>query len=298
MAIVGPTASGKSDLAVRVAKLLYRQGYAGQGEIISADSRQVYKGLDIGTGKVMLKDNLYKGVRHHLIDVASPKGQFSVDRYLKLGNKAIKEILKRGNTPIICGGTGLYVDALLYGANYPEVKPNKELRMKLEKESTEELYKKLEELDTERASSIDRHNRRRLVRAIEIVTALGKVPPLSERKLIYPTLKIGVKIEMDELTKKIHKRLVTRVKQGLIKEVEDLHTGGLSWKRLEDLGLEYRWVAYFLHKKIERKTMLENLEKDIVAYAKRQMTWFKRDKEINWIESYAQIVSLLATTNL
>lgn len=284
--ILGPTASGKSELAAQLAKKF-------NGEIISADSRQVYMGLNIGTGKVPMDNSktksqnyYYKKVRHHLIDVVSPKRQFSVAMFQKLGQKALQDIFRRGKLPIICGGTGFYIDALIYNYSLPAVLPQEALRRDLEKETTEALFEKLRKKDPKRARDIDRNNRRRLIRALEIVITTGSsVPPISERESIYSVLKIGIKKEPGSLRKLIAKRLRTRILGGMIEEVERLHDDGLSWKRMEELGLEYRYVSRFLQGLITRERMLESLEKEIWHYAKRQMTWFKKDKETCWFRT-------------
>ncbi|MEK7086778.1 MAG: tRNA (adenosine(37)-N6)-dimethylallyltransferase MiaA, partial [Patescibacteria group bacterium] len=164
--VLGPTASGKSDLAVKIAK---KYG----GEIISADSRQIYKGLNIGSGKITKKE--MRDIPHYLLDVASPKRTFTVAKYQELARRKIQEIWKRDNLPIICGGTGFYIDAVLNNCLLPEIKPDWELRKKLEKKSTEELFSNLKKLDPRRAKNIDRHNKRRLVRALEIIATLGQV---------------------------------------------------------------------------------------------------------------------------
>lgn len=182
IAIVGPTASGKTALSIFLAK-------AHDGEVISADSRQVYRGLDLGTGKVTAEE--MNGIPHHLLDVADPKERFSVSDFQKLGRAAIEDILSRGKLPIICGGTGLYVDTLLNNTALPEVPPNEELRKELEQLPTEKLFTRLEGLDPERAADIDRHNPVRLVRAIEVAEALGKVPK-AKTSDEYEVLKIGL----------------------------------------------------------------------------------------------------------
>lgn len=273
LVIVGPTASGKSALAVKLAKEL-------NGEVISADSRQVYKGLDIGTGKITKKE--MQGVPHHLLDVASPKRAFSVAQYQKLALKKIREIIARGQVPIICGGTGFYIKAVVDNLVLPEVKPNRKLRQELAKLPTPELFTKLQQLDPERAANIDEHNPRRLMRAIEIATALGQVPVLTSTPLPYTFEQIGISISPEQLQQNIHTRLMARVKQGLIKEVERLRESGLSWQRLDDLGLEYRFVSHYLRGKLTKTEMLEQLEIAINQYAKRQLTWFKKDKRISW----------------
>lgn len=280
LVVLGPTASGKSALAVKLAKRY-------NGEIISADSRQVYRGMDIGTGKITKKE--MDGTPHYLLDVASPKQKFTVTRYQKLAGKAIKDILKRGKLPIICGGTGLYIDALLYGWKLPEVKPNWKLRSELDKKSTEQLFDQLKKLDPKRAAGIDGRNRRRLVRALEIVIATGESSHSNILQkagiLKYDTLKIGLKLPDEELKKRIKKRLQARIKRGMVREVEKLHAQGLSWNRLDSLGLEYRWISKYLRGEITKLEMIEKLDTEIWRYAKRQMTWFKRDKNIKWISS-------------
>lgn len=278
LVILGPTASGKSDLAVQIAKKY-------KGEIISADSRQVYKGLNIGTGKIRKYE--MRGIPHYLLDVASPKKRFSVSDYKKLGEIAIDKILKKNKLPIIVGGTGLYVAALLGEMDFPEVPPNLELRVKLEGKSTPELFKILNNLDPRRAREIDKNNPRRLIRAIEIAETLGKIPRLKNRnkkRLKYNALKIGIKIKKEKLQNKINKRIKKWFKQGLIKEVESLHKRGLSWKRLDEIGLEYRIVSKYLKKEISKEEMINRMEIETCQYAKRQITWFKKDKNILWLE--------------
>lgn len=289
LVILGPTASGKSDLAVRLAKKLSPYGGA---EVISADSRQVYKGLDIGSAKITKKEMM--NIPHHLLDIASPKRVFTASQYQKLGEKAINKITKKGKLPIICGGTGFYIDTLVYNLNLPEVPPQKQLRKKLEKETAEFLFKKLKKLDPRRAKTIDPNNKRRLIRALEIVLTTKKpVAPISfSKKKQYDVLRIGIKKDPKELKKIIHKRLVKRISQGMIKEVQNLHDSGLSWNRLDDLGLEYRYVSRYLRGIISKKEMMELIEKESWQYAKRQTTWFKREKDIIWISSPQKAFSI------
>ncbi len=264
--VCGPTATGKSDYAVTLAKKI-------NGEIISADSRQVYKGLNIGSGKITKRE--MKGVPHYLLDVANPKRVFSVMQYQRLATRAIKDILKRGKTPLICGGTGFYIDAVVYGQTLPAVKPNAILRKQLDKLSTQELAEKLQTLDTERYENIDIHNRVRLIRAIEIATILGSVPKLT-RATQYDVEWIYLDFPDDVLKDRIHTRLLKRMKTGMVAEVTRLHDEGISWKRLESLGLEYRYLALFLQNKLSKTDMLTQLEMAIWHYAKRQRTWFKK----------------------
>ena len=271
--IVGPTASGKSDLAVKIAKKY-------NGEIISADSRQVYKGLDIGSGKIAKEE--MEGVEHYLTDVTHPETTFSVQDFKILATKAIEDIKNMGKIPIIVGGTGFYIDVLVTDVSLPEVPPNLELRQKLETLSTSELVKMLEQADKDRSQTIDKNNRIRLVRAIEIATALGSVPKIIHHQK-YDPIFIGIQWPKEVLNQRIYDRLMKRLHQGLIEEVQKLHNDGLSWERLFSLGLEYRYVSLYLQGKMNKEEMIEKLSTAIKQYSKRQMTWFKRNKKINWV---------------
>lgn len=276
--ILGQTSTGKSDFAVEIAKQT-------NGEIISADSRQVYKGMNLGTGKITKKE--MRGVPHHLLDVTSPSKIFSVTNFQKLANKEIKKIIKKNKIPIICGGTGFYIDTVINGVTFPEVPPNKKLREELYQLDAIALVRYLEKLDPERLKTIDKNNKVRLVRAIEIAKALGKVPSLSPRSDLgerdFDVLKIGLTVPDEVLKARIKTRLLARIKKGMVKEVENLHKDGLSWKRMNDLGLEYRYVSLYLQNKIAKDEMIEKLNTEIWHYAKRQKTWFKRDQNIIWI---------------
>ncbi|MBL7142083.1 MAG: tRNA (adenosine(37)-N6)-dimethylallyltransferase MiaA [Candidatus Pacebacteria bacterium] len=283
--ILGPTASGKSDLAVKIARKI-------KAEVISADSRQVYKGMDIGSGKITKKE--MKGIPHHLLNVASPKKRFTVSQYQILAKKAINKVLKKGKIPILCGGSGFYIQAVIDGIAIPEVKPDYTLRIKLEKFTTEELFKELKKLDKERAKNIDKNNRRRLIRALEIAIKTKKpIPSLKKNPLAYPVLIIGIQKEKEELKKLIQKRLSKRLKQGMIEETKKLHKSGISWQRLEEFGLEYRFIAQYLQNKINYEEVVERIQKESEQFVKRQMTWFKRDKRINWIKNYSEVEKLI-----
>jgi len=272
--ILGQTSTGKSDFAVEIAKKV-------DGEIISADSRQVYKGMDLGTGKITKKE--MRGIPHHLLYVVNPKKVFSVSDFQKEAYKKIKEIIARGKVPIICGGTGFYIDSVINGTVLPEVPPNKKLRDTLEKKSAEQLFKMLSKLDPSRAKNIDQKNKVRLIRAIEIAKVLGSVPKVkTETK--YDTLKIGLALPDKILKERIYTRLLARMKKGMMREIKKLHGEGVSWKRMEALGLEYRYGALYLQGKLTKAEMLEKLNTEIWHFAKRQKTWFKRDKEIVWID--------------
>ncbi len=276
IAVVGPTSIGKSDYAVTLAKKI-------GGEIISADSRQVYRGLDIGSGKITKKE--MDGIQHYMLDVASPKKVFSVHDFKKKALPILLNIVARGKTPIIVGGTGFYVDALVGENVIPEVPPNKKLRKKFLAQSAEVNFKHLQKLDPKRAKTIDKHNNVRLVRAIEIATALGSVPKQKKVALPYRVLWMGLTADRDILRKRIEKRLRARLLQGMLGEVKKLRAEGVSWKRLHDLGLEYRYVALHLQGKLKIEDLEKTLADKIYQYAMRQLRWFKRNKEINWIDA-------------
>jgi len=283
--ILGLTASGKSELAIKLAKKF-------NGEIVSADSRQVYKGLNIGTAKPTKKE--MKGIPHYLLDVASPKRRFTVAQYRNLALKAINKIFKKGKLPILCGGTGFYIQAVVGGVTIPEVKPDWRLRSDLNKLGTKKLFEILKKLDPQRAKTIERKNPRRLIRAIEIVIKTKKpIPPLKLQPLPYPVLMIGIKRNKKEIQNLIRKRFLKWLKQGLIKEVANLKKSGLSFKRIEDFGIHYRVIAQYLQNKIGERKMIENSIKEIQDYAKRQITWFKRDRRIFWIRNEREAEELV-----
>lgn len=270
--ICGPTASGKTDLSILIAKKV-------DSEVVSADSRQIYKGMNIGTGKVTKQE--MKGVPHHMLDIVSPKHRYTVQDFKKHADQAIDEILLKNKVPILCGGTGFYIEAVVDNVVFPDVPPNPKLREKLGGKPTEKLLDMISKLDPKRAATLDPKNKVRIVRAIEIATTLGSVPTFKKTPQ-YRTLMIGITIPDTELRENISKRLEKRFRQGMIKEVEKLHSKGLSWKRMEELGLEYRYIARYLSGKISKKDMVEQLTFEIWHYAKRQMTWFKKDKRIEW----------------
>lgn len=284
LVILGPTATGKSDLAVFLAKKW-------NGEVISADSRQVYKGLNIGTGKITKKEML--GIPHYLLDVSTPIKVFSVSLWKEKTIKTIEQILKKGKLPIICGGTGFYISSVVNCVSLPEVPPNYRLRKNLEKKSSDELFNILKKLDPKRAENIDSKNKVRIIRAIEIARALGKVPKIQKEESPYNFIQIGLDLEDNKLKERIKIRLKKRMSMGMVAEAKRLHKEGLSYKRMRELGLEYRFLADFLEKKHPLKTssgitrmkekMLSGLEKEIWQYVKRQRTWFKRDKNIKWL---------------
>lgn len=286
LVVCGPTATGKSDLAVLLARQL-------GGEVVSADSRQVYRGMDIGSGKIAKRE--MKGVPHHLLDVADPRrARYTVEGFVRDGGAAIDGILSRGKLPIVCGGTGFYIDALVEGVAFPDVPPNPKLRASLARESAARLMATVRKLDPKRAKALDPRNKVRLIRAIEIAKALGSVPKVRRAKR-YDALYIGLSLEREKLREKIRARLAKRIRAGMAVEVAKLKASGVSWKRLEAFGLEYRYLALYLQKKLGKYEALAKLESEIAQYARRQMQWFKRNPGIAWFApSDARSISAVA----
>lgn len=296
--ILGPTATGKSDLAVEIALKI-------NGEIISADSRQVYRGLDIGSGKITTPE--MKGIPHHLIDVIDIEGVMTADQWKNLAIQKIHDIVSKNKVPIICGGTGFYISHLLGEIKVENVPPNNELRAELEKLDNSELFKKLEVLNPEISLKIDKDNKRKLIRAIEIAefkksnvlkidssnsdtaTYSGKKENVNksiEKQDFISTfdiIKIGLDIPTEELRDKINIRLKSRLDGGMIEEVQGLLSSGASKERLFSLGLEYRYTTEYLLGVIDDKVKLfDILSAKIWQYARRQRIWWKRDKKIKW----------------
>lgn len=281
--ILGPTASGKTGLSVKLAKKF-------SGEVVSADSRQVFRSMNLGTGKVTKKEK--QGIKHHLIDVASPKTNYSVAKYQQQAYLAIDEIIEKGKIPFLVGGSPFYLYAVIDGLSFPKMKADEKLRKKLESKTPEQLLKMLQKIAPQRAKNIEVKNKRRLVRAVEIANNFGYMPEL-EKKPKYDCLILGVKKSREELRNLIHSRLLKRMGAGMAKEVEKLHQAGVSWKRLDDFGLEYRWIAKYLQGKINKREMLVKLETDINRFSKHQMTWFQKDQRIIWISKEKEAKGLI-----
>ncbi len=270
--IVGPTASGKSELAVSLAKKF-------NSEIISADSRQVYRGLDIGSGKITKEE--MQEVPHHILDITNISDIYTASDFKKDAQAAIMDIQARGKGVIICGGTGFYIQALTENLDLPAVPANPELRKELSNKTTSELFALLEKKDARRAAEIDPQNPHRLIRALEIVEALGAVP--LKKSIVDPSMIwIGINPEIEKLQERIHARLASRLENGMLAEVQKIHDAGISWERLIDLGLEYKYCALHLQSKLSYDEMTRELEKAIIAYAKRQLTWFRKNTAITW----------------
>ncbi len=298
--ILGPTASGKTSLAVKLAAKY-------KGEIISADSRQVFKGMDIGTGKD-LKEYVINGkkIPYHLIDVVNPNDEFNLARYQKLANLAIKDILLRGKLPIIAGGTGLYLQALVDGYMLDKNVPDLKTRLELEALSVAELYKKLEKIKpdfTHKLNNSDKNNPRRLIRYLEIFSAennLEKAKPAAKRKPAYDFLIIGLQQDDDEMRSRIMKRIVSRLdNEDMVGEVERLLEEGVSSERLNAFGLEYRHINWYLQDKLNYDEMIERLGLATYRFAKRQKTWFRRwekqGMKINWVKDLAEAERIFKT---
>ncbi len=271
--LVGPTASGKTALAIEIAKRF-------NGEVISADSRQVYRGLDIGSGKVTKAE--MDGVPHHLLDVSELTDTYTAADFVRDSKVAMADIISRGKIPIIAGGTFFYLDLLRGKMQTAAVEPNPTLQAELEKMSTKELSQKLIVADPGRAAIIDHSNRRRLIRSLEIIDSLGKVPAVKIIPSDYDWLVFGIEIDKEILNQRIEKRIHDRLKNGMIEEVQNLLAAGVEAKRLADFGLEYRYLTQYLLKEISYDEMVEQLFAKSRQFAKRQRTWLKRDSSIIW----------------
>lgn len=270
--ILGPTASGKSALGVALAKKF-------NGEVVSADSRQVYRGLDVGTGKITPKE--MQGIPHHLLSVSDPRKQYTVAEYAKEARRAITLIHKRGKIPFLVGGTGFYIDAVARGAIYPEIPPNRALRKTLGKLAPATLLQRLQKLDPERAKSIDQKNPRRLIRALEIIEATKKpIAPITI-SAPYHTIFLAIRRTPQALRRRIRRAIVRRIDRGLLKETKHLIRSGISRKRLADLGIEYRFAIEHLDGKISRDQLIERCVTGEWQYAKRQITWLRHYPDIH-----------------
>ena len=286
--IVGPTASGKSDLAIKLAKKF-------NGEIVSADSRQVYRGMNIGTAKPEVQRTsgisiISEGIPHYLIDIKNPDENYTVAEYKRDAIKAINKILKKKKLPILVGGTGLYIKAVIDNLNIPEVAPDLKLRNKLEKEiekyGLKYLFEKLIKLDPEAAYIVDPNNPRRIIRALEIAIKTKK-PFSAQRKIgtsLFDFIEIGIKWPKNTLDGKINKRVDLMIKNGLLEEIKNL-IKKYGQKQQSFDAIDYREIIDFLNKKTALNEATELIKKNTRNYAKRQMTWFRKDKRIRWIKN-------------
>jgi len=283
--VLGPTASGKTTLGVQLAQQL-------NGEIISADSRQVFRGMDIGTGKDLVE---YDTIPYHMIDILDPGAEFSVFAFQKCFFEAFEAISAAGKMPVLVGGTGLYLDAALRGYRMIEVPENLTLRAELNALSLKQLQQRLLSLKPEQHNQTDLDDRDRLLRAIEIATGEKEFnTSLTELPLLQPII-FGIRWERAVLRQRITTRLRQRLNEGMVEEVERLHSAGVSWERLDYYGLEYRFIAQHLQGKLNRNDMTQKLNSAIHQFAKRQETWFRRMErqgiEIHWLDGTGNLLT-------
>ncbi len=281
--ILGPTATGKTKLAVDLASKL-------NGEIISADSRQIYKGMNIGTGKDLKE---YKKTKYHLIDVVNPNTRFNVAKYKKKVLNTIKNIIKRNKVPFLVGGTGLYISSIIDNYDIPQIKPNKKTREKINKLSKKDQIKLLKKLDKKSLEFIDIDNPRRLERALEVCLNGQKFSTSRKKgKPLFNILQIGLTFPREKINKKIDQRVDKMIKTGLIKETEKIiKKYGKKSAPLQTIG--YAEIIDFLNKKTTLKKVVQLIKTHTHQFAKRQMTWFKRDKNINWIKNKTEATKLI-----
>lgn len=278
IALVGPTASGKTSLAIKLAKKF-------GGEIICVDSRTVYKGMDIGTAKPTQKEQ--SEIPHYMLDIATPDYALTVSKFKNIVVELIDEIVSRGKTPFLVGGSGLYMDAIVYGYEMPP-EGNPALRLQLEKLSNEELVEKLEKLDPKCAEKIDQKNKRRLIRAVEVCMLTGK--PFSEQKNKktpdYKTLYLGIDIPKEKLVPKISLRIDEMIHRGLVDEARILMSQyRFDLPAMSSVG--YQEIIRYLKGNISLKEAIDEIKKNTVDYARRQITWFNKNKDIIWITNYS-----------
>ena len=276
--VLGPTASGKSALGIELAQRFH-------GEIVSADSRQVYRGLDIGTAKVTPQEQAL--VKHHLLDVADPCEVYTVARFQQEAITAINDILTRGSLPLLVGGSPHYIQAVVDHLQIPHVAPQPDLRTQLEARPLADLLAQLEELDPQSAASIDRHNPRRVIRALEVCLVSGQ--PFSQQRgaadPLYRSLLLGINWPRHVLYARIDARVDERIQQGMVQETRDLLAQGVSHERLDALGLEYRYTSRLLHGEFASEAeMAQRLKYAIHDFTRRQLTWFRKDTRIVWLE--------------
>ena len=298
--IVGPTASGKSALAIKIAKKF-------NGEIISADSRQIYRGMDIGTAKPKVQGTsgisnfqfiISKKISHYLIDIKNPDENYTVAEYKQDAIKAINKILKKKKLPILVGGTGLYIKSVIDNLNIPEVAPDQKLRKKLEKEiekyGLKYVFEKLIKLDPEAAYIVDPNNPRRIIRALEVAIKTKKPFSVQRKagKPLFDFLEIGINWPKNILNKRINKRVDLMIEEGLVSEVKNLiKKYGSKQQSFDAIG--YREIINYLNKKTTLNEAKNLIKKNTRHYAKRQMTWFRKNKRIHWIRNEKETEKLV-----
>ena len=283
MVICGPTASGKTALSIELAKKI-------NGEIISSDSMQIYKDMDIGTAKPSKEE--MQGIQHYLLDFVEPSQRYSVAEFKKDAEKAIEEILQKGKTPIIVGGTGLYVDSLIYGIEYQTIEFDeqyrKQLEERVEKEGLETLYNEAKKIDPQAIEKISLNDKKRILRILEIYKATGKnktEQEIESRKngVKYDYKVFAINMDREKLYERINKRVDIMIENGLIEEVEKLLEKYKEFPTAMQ-GLGYKEVVEYLQGKVSKEEMIENIKRETRRYAKRQLTWFRKNKQTIWIE--------------
>ncbi len=281
--IAGPTASGKSALAVELAKKI-------NGEIISADSMQIYKNMNIGTAKI--SEDEMQGIRHYMLDIIEPDKRYSVSDFKKDAENYIEKIIKEGKTPIICGGTGLYINSLIYGINFQEEKIDQKYRDKLNKIADdgelEKLYNEALKIDPEATKKISKNDKKRIIRILEIYHTTGKTKTQQEieskkGEIKYNYIVFTINMKRELLYERINKRVDQMIKNGLIEEVADIIKKYKTFPTAMQ-GLGYKEVVEFLNGNINKELMIEKIKMETRRYAKRQLTWFRKNKDIIWID--------------
>ena len=283
--VVGPTASGKTSLGIKIAKEV-------NGEIISADSMQIYKDMDIGTAKPMKEE--MQNIKHYLIDFVEPNQRYSVAEFKKDAEKAIEEILQKGKTPIVVGGTGLYVDSLIYGIEYQDIefdeKYRKQLEERVEKEGLETLYNEAKNIDSQAVEKISTNDQKRILRILEIYKATGKnktEQEIESRKngVKYDYKVFAINMDREKLYERINKRVDIMIESGLVEEVESLLKKYNEFPTAMQ-GLGYKEVVEYLQGKLSKEEMIEKIKRETRRYAKRQLTWFRKNKQTIWIQPH------------
>lgn len=276
--ILGPTASGKTDISLKIASEI-------NGEIISTDSRQIYKEMEIGTEAVGKEEQ--KNIPHHMIGIKKPDEIITLAQYKEESLKIIEEIYKRKNIPMLVGGTGLYISSIIEGYDIPKVKPNEKLRKKLQKEAKEKgnkyIHKKLEKLDPLKAENIHENNLRYVIRAIEISITKKKEKPEKKKNTSFDLFMIGIRRPRKELYERINKRVDVQLKKGLLNEVKKLVDKGYDENLPSMSSLGVKEIIPYIKGKKELNDCLETLRKNTRRYAKRQMTWFRRYDNVRWL---------------
>ena len=280
--ICGPTASGKTTLSIQLAQKI-------NGEIISSDSMQIYKDMNIGTAKPDQQE--MQGIKHYLLDFVEPNQRYSVADYKKDAENAIEDILQKGKVPIIVGGTGIYVDSLIYGIEYPNIEFDenyrKELERRVEKEGLEKLYEKAKKIDPQAMKKISRNDQKRILRVLEIYNATGKTKTEQEiesrkNEVKYDYRVFAINMDREKLYDRINKRVDIMIQKGLIEEVENLLKKYNEFPTAMQ-GLGYKEVVEYIQGKVLKEDMIENIKRESRRYAKRQITWFKKNKQTIWI---------------